>query len=807
VGPERGGTMSVEDATTAERAGADSGETARPRPPSRLRPSAFVLTAIGLAGGGVAWLLDLGAAADWAWGIATVIALVPATVGVVRDLLQRETGVDIIAVLAMLGALLLGELFAGAVIAVMLTGGEALERSAARRARRDLRALLERAPQVAYREVDGELAEVPIEAVEVGDRLLVRTGDVVPVDGAVAGGAGSGPAVLDEAALTGESRPVEAAVGDLVRSGAVNAGSPFRMRATATAQASTYAGIVRLVRAAEAEKAPMVRMADRYAFFFLVITLAAAGSAWAISGSATRALAVLVVATPCPLILATPAAIVAGISRSARHGVIVKGGGALESLARVGTVLLDKTGTITTGRPRVAHVASFGRFQPAEVLRLAASLDQVSRHPFAPAIVRAAVERGQRPSFPTETEEALGAGISGTVDGRHVEVGRLEWLERGATGRPERPAGVRRVERRVAVEGSSAVYVAVDGALAGALVLEDPIRPEAPRAVRSLRRGGVDRVVMLTGDHPDVAEIVGDLVGVDRVLSDRSPAEKVAAVRAHRREGGRATTVMVGDGVNDAPALAAADVGIAMGARGASAASEAADVVLTADRVEGLTTAIAVARRTRRIAAQSAVAGMSLSGIAMVVAALGHLPPAAGAVVQEVIDLAVILNALRALGGTLPGTRPAGRSDLIAEMLDEHEQLRPGIGSIGDVAERLDQLDPPEALTELERVQRFLEDELLPHEHAEERTVYPLVASAYGDEDPTGVMIHTHAELTRMIRLFSRLVDHLPASGPEPEDLTDLRRVLFGLQAVLRLHFAQEEDLYLELTATGDDRR
>jgi hypothetical protein len=201
------------------------------------------------------------------------------------------------------------------------------------------------------------------------------------------------------------------------------------------------------------------------------------------------------------------------------------------------------------------------------------------------------------------------------------------------------------------------------------------------------------------------------------------------------------------------------------------------------------------------------VAGMSLSGIAMVVAALGHLPPAAGAVVQEVIDLAVILNALRALGGTLPGTRPAGRSDLIAEMLDEHEQLRPGIGSIGDVAERLDQLDPPEALTELERVQRFLEDELLPHEHAEERTVYPLVASAYGDEDPTGVMIHTHAELTRMIRLFSRLVDHLPASGPEPEDLTDLRRVLFGLQAVLRLHFAQEEDLYLELTATGDDRR
>ena len=604
----------------------------------RSSPLVLLLAVAGIAAGGAAWLAGAVVAAHWLWGATTLVCLVPLAFTVIRELARGKTGVDLIAVLAMAGALAVGEQLAGAVVAVMLAGGQVLERHASGRARRELTHLLSRAPRVAHRREGDRLVEVPLTAVAQGDVLVVRAGEVLPVDGLVEGDA----AVLDESALTGEARPVERRAGERVRSGTVNAGPAFELRATATAEASTYAGIVRLVEQAASEKAPLVRLADRYAIWFLLFTLAMATLAWAVSHDARRALAVLVVATPCPLILAAPIAIVAGISRAAKAGVIIKAGGALEALARGEVLLLDKTGTITEGAPRLAEVVPFAAIAPDEALRLAASLDLVSPHALAEAIVGAAHERGCRLAFPRDTREQPGDGIEGAVEGHRVRVGKAEWVMAGAA-LPPAAVELRARSRRT---GSSAPFVAVDGTLAAAFVLEDSIRDDAPATLRALRADGFREIVLLTGDQAAIAADVGESVGVDRVLADQSPAAKVAAVRDARLRG---VTVMVGDGINDAPALAAAEVGVAMGARGASASSEAADIVIVPDRLGLLLDAHAVARRSRRIALQSIVAGMLLSGAGMIFAAVGWLPPVAGAVAQEGIDLLVILNALRAL--------------------------------------------------------------------------------------------------------------------------------------------------------------
>src|SRR5215467_13744652 len=424
-----------------------------------------VVTAAGIAAGLAAWLAGDPALASLAWALVTLLALVPLSVAVARDLLRREPGVDLIALLAMSVALALGQALAGAVVALMLSGGLALESHAERRARHELSALLARAPRAVHRHRGAELESVPVEEVRRGDVLLVGPGEVVPVDGVV-----TAAVVLDESTLTGESRPVERKPGSQVPSGAVNAGAAFDLRTVTTADESTYAGIVRLVRDAQASKAPFVRLADRYAMVFLPLALASAIGAWILSGDPVRALAVLVVATPCPLILAAPVAIVAGISREARRGLIIKGGGVLETLARARIVLLDKTGTLTTGTPRVSDVEAFGAWSGDELLRLAASLDQVSPHVFAPAIVAAASARGLPLSLPSGVEERPGAGIRGVVDGHHVALGRAAWAGRGGP----LPAAAEALRRRSAIVGTSIAFVAVDGTLAGALVFEDP---------------------------------------------------------------------------------------------------------------------------------------------------------------------------------------------------------------------------------------------------------------------------------------------------------------------------------------------
>jgi heavy metal translocating P-type ATPase len=630
-------------------------------------PAAILLIVLfAVVAGALLWLAGAHAAADIAWAAAVILALIPLGISVARDLLHRETGVDLIALLAMAGSLILGQFLAGAVVGLMLSGGQALERYASSRARRELSALLARAPRVVHRYEHGFLTAPDIGEVRKGDLLLVKPGEVVPVDGVIT----SPVALLDESALTGESRPAERLIGDTVRSGVVNADGPFDMRALTTADQSTYAGIVRLVREAQASKAPFVRLADRYAMWFLPVTLGVALLAWAVSGDPVRALAVLVVATPCPLILAAPVAIVAGISRAASRGIIVKGGGALETLARARTVVFDKTGTLTSGSPRVASVQAFGAIEADELLRLAASLDQVSLHVFASGIVLAAAARHLDLEFPTEVHEHGGKGIEGAVSGRHIALGQARWLAAGKA----LPDAATALRNRLETGGAMAVFVAVDGAIAGALVIEDPVRADTPEALRTLRLAGITRIVLLSGDRPDVAQRVGGSLGVDTVLSEHTPEQKVQAVLHERAQ---AVTVMIGDGVNDAPALAAADVGIAMGARGATASSEAADAVIVVDRLDRVAEAVLISRRAREIAVQSVLAGMALSGFGMVLATFGMLPPVAGAFFQEAIDVAVILNALRALTGgdlrtagtgkgNVPGATAAGRTEVPA---------------------------------------------------------------------------------------------------------------------------------------------
>ena len=759
-----------------------------PPPPPKAETALLAVTAAALTVGGVAWLVGAHGFADLCWALGTVAAVVPAVVWVLSALRRGHAGVDLIAVAALGGTLAVGEYLAGALIALMLATGRTLEAAAQRRASRDLRALLEHAPRTARRRDGAEVRTVPSAEVVVGDLLVVGPGEVVPVDGRVVGTT----AELDESVLTGEPLTVRRPPGEAVRSGVVNAGGAFELRATATEQDSTYAGIVRLARQAGAESAPVVRLADRYAAWFLPLSLTAAGLAWLVSGSAVRAVAVLVVATPCPLLLAAPVAVVSGLSRASRLGVVIRDGGALERLGRVRTLLLDKTGTLTAGRPRVLDVIAAPGWQPSQVMRLAASLDQYSPHVLARAVVDAARERGLRLSVPTDVSEEPGRGAFGTVAGRRMAVGRL------APG-VEKPAWARSVDNRAVLDGAAVAWLCVDGRPVGAVLLRDPLRPDAARTLRRLRAAGVARLVMVTGDRAEPAREIGAVLGLDDVRAELSPADKVAVVRAERD---RAVTVMVGDGVNDAPALAAADVGVAMGARGSTASSEAADIVLTTDRVDRLADAVAIAVRSRRIAVQSAVGGMVLSLAAMTAAAFGMLPPAVGALLQEGIDVAVILNALRALGGDRsahPALRPSAQA-LIHRFAAEHDDLQDVLEAVRTAAGDLCEGTGPRPSAPVAEVHRLLTERLLPHEHAEEHQLYPALAPTLGGPEATATMSRAHAEIDRLAR---RIATHVALAGPDgelaPEQLDDLRACLYGLHTVLRLHFTQEEENYFSL--------
>lgn len=601
----------------------------------RLRLALVFIALMGLSSGLTALLLSA-EAAGWLWTGGTVPVLLALLAEIATSLRRGEVGLDIVAALSMGAALAFGEPLAGNVVALMYAGGQQLESFAEGRARREMTALLGRVAHTAMRYAAQGLEEVAIERLLPGERLLIRKGEVVPVDGRVA----RGTARLDQSALTGEPLPVTLDRGAEVASGVTALGEPFDLEVLRPAAESTYAGIVRLVEGAQASRAPMVRMADRYAIWFLLLTVALAGAAWGISGDRLRALAVLVVATPCPLILAVPVAIVSGISRAAGLGVLVKSGGALEGLACVRVAVLDKTGTLTHGRAGLHEIRTVDGFSADELLRLAASLDQASGHVMAATLVGVARARGLALASPTAVVEDPGDGLEGDVDGRHVVVGGSGYVRaRSAEGDPANlRAGL--------AEGMAVVAVAVDGALAGILILADELRPEAPAVLAALRSAGVHRIILASGDRAELVAKVGHELGLDAAHGELTPDAKLMLIRAEQAHG---VVLMVGDGVNDAPALAAADVGVAMGARGSAASSEAADVVLLVDQLGRLAQAISLAQRARAIARQSVMAGIGLSLAAMLLAAFGYLPPIQGALTQEAIDVAVILNALRVL--------------------------------------------------------------------------------------------------------------------------------------------------------------
>lgn len=752
-----------------------------------VRRGLFAVALLGVAAGSALWLYGAEAAARAIWAGATIPVAGGLLVSMVRDLAAGRLGVDAVAFVAMAASVLLGEYLAGAVVAVMYSGGNLLEDYAVGRAERDLKSLVDRSPRIAHRRDGPGYHDITVAEIVPGNVLLVRAGEIVPADGVMV----SEMAVVDESAVTGEPIPVDKARGAALRSGTLNAGNTFEMRADATAGDSTYAGIVRMVTAAQTAKSPFIRLADQYALLLLPVTLILAAGAWAYSGDATRALAVLVASTPCPLILAAPVAFIAGVSRAAQAGILIKGGTALEALARAHTVMFDKTGTLTVGGARLVAIETAPGHTANDVLRLAASLEHASQHVVAAAIVEAARNRGLKTAVPEHVKEWMGSGLEGRVEGRLVRAGAFDLV----IGKSSAPPWAVRALRRASWRSALSVFVSVDGEAIGALLLADEIRRDTPRAVQRLREAGIARIVMVTGDRADAAETIAAALDLDAVLADRVPADKVEAVTVEQR---RHPTIMVGDGINDAPALAAADAGIAMGARGASASSEAADVVILVDRLDRVSDAVIIARRARTIALQSITAGMALSGVAMVAAAAGYLTPVAGALTQEAIDVAVILNALRALSA---GPSPAGgklQEAASHALRQEHEELARTLDRLREIADALDEAQS-DAAGLVREAQTLIARDIAKHERNDETIVYPKIAKLMADKHGLAAMSRAHREIIHLSRMLDRLCEGLTPGSADRYAIRDAQRVIEAVEALVRLHNAQEEDIYEHL--------
>lgn len=592
----------------------------------------FGLVILSLVAAGVAQLLGNRDVAHIILAISAVANLIPLIWGMIQDLRVGTYGVDILAAAAIISSVLFKEYWAAMVIVFMLTGGESLEDYAETRAQAELTALLDRAPAKAHLLRGRKEIDVPVGKVVVGDKLIIKAGEVVPVDAEII----EGTSDFDESSLTGESLPVAKTVGQSVMSGSVNSSGVVTVKALHSAADSQYSLIVSLVKAAQQSKAPFVRMADRFAIPFTLLAFTIALGAWALSGESLRFLQVLVVATPCPLILGAPIALISGMSRAAKHGIIIKNGQALEQLAAIKTLGFDKTGTLTRGLPVVQKVSSYNGFKQADVLHYAGSVEQGSSHILASAILAAAVKDKVKLSKAKNVQEVAGKGVESVVGGKRVLVGRLSLLKQEGTPLPAN-LDVKKIQ-------STAAYVAVDNKLAGIILFEDELRPEAKSTLARLKQYGLKHLMMVTGDNQATANSIAKKLGLTDVTADALPADKLLAIEGakHRPIG------FVGDGVNDAPVLTAADVGIALGARGSTAASESADVVIMLDDLQKVAVGVGIAKRTIRIARQAILTGIFLSVILMFIFATGKFPPIAGAAIQEVVDVVVIIYALRA---------------------------------------------------------------------------------------------------------------------------------------------------------------
>ncbi|MBH0082649.1 heavy metal translocating P-type ATPase [Salinibacterium sp. SWN167] len=597
----------------------------------RRYPLVALTVVVGVVGLALNWT-PASAVVPWLLSIYSLGVAVREAVSMVRKLLQHQFGLDVLAVTAIVATVVVGEYWASIVIVLMLTGGEALEDFAAGRAKRELNALLDRVPQTAHQlTAAGDIVDVPATEVAVGDRLVVRPSEIVPVDAVLV----SATTAVDESSLTGESMPVEKVTGDLLLSGSVNGPEAVTVQASARASDSQYQRIVELVTEAAESKAPIVRLADRYAVPFTLVSIGLAAIAWWISGDPVRFAEVLVVATPCPLLIAAPVAFMAGMSSASTYGVVVKNAGTLEVLARAKTVVFDKTGTLTSGRPVVVDVRPEGAVTTDELLALVAAAEQYSSHVLAASLVEAAKQRSLALPEVSDAREVATHGVQARVGGKLVTVGKPAFVA-------EQAPTLTRIDL---ASGEAAVYVGIDDQYAGAIVLRDAVRPEAARTLTGLRELGIQKTLMLTGDVEQTARKVADELHISEVHAECLPEDKVRLVHATAPH----PVVMVGDGVNDAPVLGAADVGIAMGAKGSTAASESADVVILVDDLYRVVSAVQVSQRTVQIALQSIWIGIAISVGLMLFAMTGALPAVVGAGLQEVVDLVAILNALRAL--------------------------------------------------------------------------------------------------------------------------------------------------------------
>lgn len=579
-------------------------------------------------------LAGVQAAAHLILGASTLLLAVPMVVGMVRDLREGTYGVDILAITAIVTAVVMREYWAAVVIVLMLTGGEALEDFAENRAKREMSALLNNAPRHAHVLRGKKEVDIPAKEVKHGDKIVIRPGEVVPVDAVIL----EGHASFDEASLTGESLPEEKTVGAEILSGAVNLDGTITAKALRAAADSQYEQIVKLVRQAAASKAPFVRMADRFAVPFTLVSFAIAIGAWLISGESLRFLQVMVVATPCPLILAAPIAIISGMSRSSKAGIIVKNGTALERLSAARSFAFDKTGTLTHGKLTVAAVKTFGGANEKEVLAAAAAIEKGSNHIVAKAIINRAATIGVKPLKLKNIKEISGKGMVSGEGTHQVIVGRAMFLEENGVVLPKVSASVSGKQ--------TSTFVAIGGKLAGIISFEDELRDESRATIAYLRSAGVEDTYLITGDNEATALIIAEAVGIPGkdVVAHALPIDKLKTVERVAKP----PVAFVGDGVNDAPVLVAADVGIALGAKGSTAASESADIVIMKDDFSKVADVHKIARRTFKIARQSILVGIGLSVVLMVVFATGKFSPVIGAAVQEIVDVVVIFNALRA---------------------------------------------------------------------------------------------------------------------------------------------------------------
>jgi heavy metal translocating P-type ATPase len=598
-------------------------------------PLITAVTAI-VAGGTVYVLPALRGAEATVWGLGLLVSGLPVVYGTLKGAIRGRFAADLVASLAITTAFVLGEPLVGLIVVVMQTGGEELERIARSRASEATRELEAAAPRIAHRYVGERLDDIPVSEVDIGDVLLVRPGDLVPCDGVVV----DGRSHLDTAAITGEPMPVSVSRGARVRSGSANQEGALRVQATALARDSEYETIVELVRTAHEHKAPLQRIADRYAVWFTPATILVAVFAYLISGDSTRVLAVLVVATPCPLILATPVAVIGGINRAARRRIVMRHGGALEHLGQADVLVLDKTGTITVGRPEVSRVVPEARVTEPELLRISAGLEQASSHVLARSTVAAAYARGMQVPRPVDATELAGRGVTGKVEERQVAIGAASFLDAlypGIVLSRDGPDGG---------SGTARAYVAFDGQPAGFIEYADTLRADLARMRADVDRLGVRRVLLLSGDTDAQTRDVAAAAGLADARGGLTAGDKAAIVQQMVKAGDR--VIMVGDGTNDAPALATATVGVALAGHSGGVAAAAADVVILGDDLTLVTEGMRISRRTMRIAKQGIGIGLGLSGAGMILAAAGILPPLGGAIYQEAIDLLVIFNALRA---------------------------------------------------------------------------------------------------------------------------------------------------------------